>query len=293
MAQCPEWLLPTLLLAAMSLFGFAYAPLGWAAVPAGMMSGISLIQAYRGACEAKHLVRARDLPRWKRVRSFGLIYLLHLLQPVARLCGRMKHGLTPWRLRQRNAFSIVTQTKQLWSETWRPAESWLGELEIKLWAQSAIVSRGGEFDDYDFRISGGIFAGTHVLMAVEDHPQGKQYLRFRSSFAPGGLLTFCAALAAFFVVAVLLIGSPVGVLLALASCVAVVWQGLRDWSIAAGQLDAAIRAMQTEQVHVTDGAMARPAREKTGVDAQLKGRSLWPKLRRGFNTVPGREGIIR
>jgi hypothetical protein len=277
----------------MSLFGFAYAPLGWAAIPAGMMSGISLIQAFRGACEAKHLVRARDLSPWERVRSFGLIYLLHLLQPAARLSGRVKHGLTPWRLRRRNALSIVTHTKQLWSETWRPADSWLAELEIKLWAQSAIVSRGGEFDDYDFRISGGTFAGTHVLMAIEDHPQGKQYLRFRRSFAAGGMLIFCAALAVFFVMAAILIGSPVGVLLALASCVLVAWQGLRDWSIAAGQLDAAIRAMQTEQVHVTDGVTARPAREKTGVGAQPKGWSLWPKLRRGFKAVPGREGIIR
>jgi hypothetical protein len=40
-----------------------------------------------------------------------------------------------------------------------------------------IVWRGGPFDNWDLEVHGGIFGSARVLMAVEDHGSGTQYVR--------------------------------------------------------------------------------------------------------------------
>jgi GT2 family glycosyltransferase len=273
-AQCPEWLIPIVALAAVSAFGFAYPPLGWALVPTTLMLAISLVQAIHGAFEAKHLIRARNFSPWERIRSFGLTAFLHLLQPIARLWGRIKHGLTPWRLSQRFALPMLSETKQIWSETWRSADTWLNELEAKLMAQGALVSRGGDYDECDFRISGGMLAVMHVIMGVEDHAQGKQYLRFRSRFDPTGAVFVAAAFCLLFSTGAVLSGSLPGVVLALAIAVSIVLQVLTDCSVAAGHVNAALHAIQSELAYVRNDAF-RAKKNATqnspnGIDCRLQ-----------------------
>jgi hypothetical protein len=67
---------------------------------------------------------------------------------------------------------------RVWSERWRAPEAWLGELEQSLRRGSALVREGGSYDRWDLSVIGGPFGRGRVLMAVEEHGRGRQYLRF-------------------------------------------------------------------------------------------------------------------
>ena len=109
-----------------------------------------------------------------------LVAMLHLLQPAARLWGRVRHGLGPWRRGGLSdwAFPRVRRVA-LWSETGRPHAVWLEDLEAALRSSSVLVRRGGEFDRFDLAVVGGPFGTARTLMAVEEHGQGHQLVRFR------------------------------------------------------------------------------------------------------------------
>jgi hypothetical protein len=108
---------------------------------------------------------------------------MHLLQPLARLLGRMSFGLTPWRRCLVPGMSTpwpFPRTLTLWSEEWRDALHWLQSVESSLKSLNATVRRGGDFDRWDLELRGGLLGATRVLMAVEEHGGGKQLLRFRA-----------------------------------------------------------------------------------------------------------------
>jgi hypothetical protein len=69
--------------------------------------------------------------------------------------------------------------RKLWSERWRGAEEWLGDLESSLRRTRALVREGGHFDRWDLSVVAGPFGRARALLAVEEHGQGRQYLRFR------------------------------------------------------------------------------------------------------------------
>jgi hypothetical protein len=103
-----------------------------------------------------------------------------MAQPLARLHGRINHGLTPWRRRGlRHWATPLPQGIELWSEQWHSAEEWLASLEQALSAQSAVATRGGAFDRWDLQIRGGLLGGVRIRLAVEEHGAGKQLLRWR------------------------------------------------------------------------------------------------------------------
>jgi hypothetical protein len=128
--------------------------------------------------------------------------LLHLLQPMARLVGRIRHGLTPWRPRDAS-LSLLPRSYQmatLVSGPWEAPESKLAALEEALRQAGAVVKRGSEFARWDLEIQGGLLAGARVLLSVEDLTPGKQLIRFRTwpcfgRWGPGvfGVLALLAA----------------------------------------------------------------------------------------------------
>ncbi|MGI8635033.1 MAG: hypothetical protein ACR2KZ_06485 [Segetibacter sp.] len=114
----------------------------------------------------------------------ALIIALHVVQPVARLYGRFKHGLTPWRkrgagLHSRYLFIIGTRTFTHWSEEWRAAEDWLKDIEEKLMGLKTRVKRGGDYDKWDLQIRNGLYSKARGLFAIEEHGAGKQFVRFK------------------------------------------------------------------------------------------------------------------
>jgi GT2 family glycosyltransferase len=105
---------------------------------------------------------------------------LFLLQPLARLTGRLRNGLSPWRRRVGRLRAFPTpRTVFLWSERWRPHEERLDELQQALIKDGAIVRSGGAFDRWDLNVRPGPLAGATLRAAVEEHGDGKQLTRVK------------------------------------------------------------------------------------------------------------------
>jgi hypothetical protein len=83
-----------------------------------------------------------------------------------------------------------------WSEQWRDAASWLGDLESALRERGVIVLRGGDFDRWDLELRRGLFASTKVMLAIEEHGGGRQLARLRMwpRFSPAAAIIATACL---------------------------------------------------------------------------------------------------
>src|SRR5438552_4084823 len=95
--QMPEWYLVILMLAVFSALGLTWKPLMLAAPFLVLSVGVPIAQAIASASRASFTSSTRS-----RLSAFGqtaLTALLYTLQPMARLYGRLCHGLTPWRRR--------------------------------------------------------------------------------------------------------------------------------------------------------------------------------------------------
>jgi GT2 family glycosyltransferase len=110
----------------------------------------------------------------------ALTGMLHLVQPLVRLEGRLRHGLTPWRryARARRALT-VTRHLERWSEEWIDPADWVRGFERGIVEAGAVVRRGGDFDEWDLETRGGTLAGVRVTAAVEEHGSGRQLVRIR------------------------------------------------------------------------------------------------------------------
>jgi hypothetical protein len=159
---------------------------------------LPVIQALLSAAQAYFPYEPRSPV--ERLKLHGLTAFLHLLQPSARLWGRLKTNLTPWRRYRATSFAFPwLRTIKIWSERWRAPEERLESIEAALRTQSAVVVRGGDYDDWDLEIRGGLFGSVRTIMAVEDHGSGTQLVRYRAWPRAGLLellLLFLAALLA-------------------------------------------------------------------------------------------------
>lgn len=170
----PEWYLVNLALALFSVLGIWWKPL-LAAIPVlAVSAGFPIANACASTARSHFWGRGSHLPL--RI----LTALLHMLQPAARLYGRMIHGLKLWRRRVPNGWSLPVQRKTaVWTEDWQAPELRLDTIGISLRRRGISVERGGIWDDWDFEIPGGMWGGARLLMAVEDHGAGTQYVRCR------------------------------------------------------------------------------------------------------------------
>jgi O-antigen biosynthesis protein len=116
----------------------------------------------------------------ENLRARGTVALLYILQPLARLWGRMQGGLTAWRPISRAQFVFPRQhISAVWTEDWRDPAQRLEDVAMALQRQGDVIARGGEFDRWDLEVIGGALAGARLLMAIEDHGAGTQYVRTR------------------------------------------------------------------------------------------------------------------
>jgi hypothetical protein len=139
---------------------------------------VTIAQAACGGIRAE----LNDLPR-SPFRRFGMMALttwLHLVQPMVRMLGRMQHGLGPWRKLHFDQPPPLPFNFALWSERWQAPEERLAATEAALQQAGAVVYRGGDFDDWDLSVSGGLFGSARALAMVEEHGAGKQLFRLRA-----------------------------------------------------------------------------------------------------------------
>jgi GT2 family glycosyltransferase len=116
----------------------------------------------------------------QRVTRRGLAALLHLLQPLLRLDGRLRHGLTPWRRRGRpGRVARLRREVAQWRDEWQDPFAALAAFQRRLSELGAIVRHGGDFDAWDIEVRGGTLAGVRITTLVEEHGQGRQLTRWR------------------------------------------------------------------------------------------------------------------
>ncbi len=198
----PEWYLFSAMLGAIASLGFLWSPLlwVWGLFVASLI--IIVIQATLSALKNVSLQHRGELNGKYKL----LIIFLHVIQPMARLYGRLNHGLTPWRKlgvvsSYKFAFILRTRIFAHWSEEWRASEEWLADIEKKLISYKTRVKRGGEFDRWDIMAAKSMFSITKGLLTVEEHGGGKQLVKLKVWPAPSKtivvLAAFLTAIAAF------------------------------------------------------------------------------------------------
>ncbi len=174
----PEWHLATGTLALLSLLGTLWTPLLWA-LPALLVSLLlPLAQALRATARSSRERAADGL--WNHVRFVGTTAFLHVTQPFVRLWGRFREGLTPWRRRGRGTAAFPRPgIVSIWSEAWRSPEEWLRHMEERLRARGLAPRRGDWHDRWDLEVGAGLWGGVRTVMTVEEHGEGRQFVRFR------------------------------------------------------------------------------------------------------------------
>jgi hypothetical protein len=126
-----------------------------------------------------------------RVRVRILIATLHMIQPLARLWGRLQYGLSPWRIRGRGLALPFPTMWDSWSESWHSLDERARTMADSLQRENAAWVRGGDFDRWDFEVRGGLFASARLLSTVEEHAGGRQMARIRA-WPRVSLLAFAA-----------------------------------------------------------------------------------------------------
>jgi hypothetical protein len=224
----PEWYLLNFALAVIAALGAVWRPLRMALPLLALASALPL-GVVCGNIRRSHLpgTTSRNAQWWK---ARLLTALLHVLQPLARLHGRVSSGLTPWRPRSVAGLALPrVGAARLWSERWKQSEAWLREIEEWLRLEGGIMRRGGGYDSWDLQVQGGILGRVRLRAAVEEHGSGRQLVRVRFwprvwlpglMVAPGlAALAAGAALArVWLAVAILGLAATVPPLLALRDC---------------------------------------------------------------------------
>jgi GT2 family glycosyltransferase len=251
----PEWYLGATILAGLSLLGLSWPALLFALPLLVLFVGASALRAGVVAMRARGALE--EPVRWRRIARRALTALLHLVQPSARLWGRARHGLTPWRRYPVRGAGLPRPRRfALWSDCWEAPESRLHTLESLLREQGALVRRGGDFERFDLEVGAGIFGSARVLAAVEEHGGGQQLVRLRAWPRPRtGALLLAAGAAA----------------LAVGAAASHAW--LAALTLGAGAMVLALRAAL--ECGVATSAVARATRalvEASGGSLQVVGR---------------------
>jgi GT2 family glycosyltransferase len=174
----PEWYFAVALLAGLTALGVLWSPLLVAAPFLLAAAAAPIAQAIVSAAAAVFPDAGRHLPM--RIRLRALTAIMHLAQPLARLRGRLRWGLTPWRARGRRGIAWpLPRSAAAWSETWIDAEQRVHNVLARLKAIGASTSAGPGDKRWDLNCRGGLFAAARVRVAVEEHSGSRQLVRAR------------------------------------------------------------------------------------------------------------------
>jgi GT2 family glycosyltransferase len=203
----PEWYFLLLCLAFLTTLGTSWPPLLAFGPLLGAAASMTLLQAARGGGRA--IFHPEPRSKLRRVAMRLLVGWLHVVQPAARLLGRVQHGMGPWAWKGLIGVAPLPTTISVWSMQWRAIESRIEDLQTILKSSGASVIAGGSFASWDLSISGGMFGAARVIAMAEEHGAGRQLCRFRVSpkapaLAIGTMLTLAGGAAG-----ALLQGAPI------------------------------------------------------------------------------------
>ena len=174
----PEWYLSTAALVGLAALGIAWRPLLWALPLAGLSLGIALVQGALSAARA--MSTSVSASRRAGPRRALLIASLHLLQPMARLSGRIGMGLSPWRLHAPAGVAVPRgRSASYWSGRWLGSSERLAALQAFLLERAASIVLPGESAGWDLEVRGGFLGSARLLMAIEEHGANGQRVLLR------------------------------------------------------------------------------------------------------------------
>jgi cellulose synthase/poly-beta-1,6-N-acetylglucosamine synthase-like glycosyltransferase len=173
----PEWYLAVAALAPICALGFLWAPMFYALPLLVLALSAPIFQAVVSASRVCFAVP--PVSRLSRFKLRTTTALLHLLQPLARLTGRLRSGLTFWRYNAAGFTLPWPRKLAVWTEHWRDPNERLKSFEADLRKAGAYVRRGGDYDRWDLEVREGLLGLARLLMAVEDHGAGNQFVRIR------------------------------------------------------------------------------------------------------------------
>ncbi len=176
--RMPESLFVLAALGGVSALGMLWRPLLVALLPLLGMLVWTLFSAVAHGWGAHHAVPPRS--RSQTLARRLLTALLFLLQPCARLAGRLRNGLSPWRRRLRPGIaSPRPRTVRFWSEDWSEPRERVERLQDALAVHGGFVRSGGPFDRWDLEVRAAPLGGVRLRLAVEEHGRGRQLVRAR------------------------------------------------------------------------------------------------------------------
>jgi GT2 family glycosyltransferase len=178
LALMPEWYLCIVALACLSVLGAVWHPLLLAAPLCVLALTASLGQAALSGARASF---PEVTSQRERLGLKALTALLHVLQPLARLRGRLRSALTPLRRHGGGGFALPwPRTWSVWTERWQSGETRLRRVEARLRRQGRLVILGGDYDGWDVEVRAGRLSAVRILLTLEEHGQGRQMVRFRA-----------------------------------------------------------------------------------------------------------------
>lgn len=175
----PEWYLIIFGLAGLTTLALAWPKLIMFLPLFLLAAGATIWQAMLSAAEARFPSAPRS--RLTRMKLYSLTFALHLAQPLARLWGRTRHGLTALRAHVPGSFTFPRPRHEtIWTETWLAPEQALERIAHSLRADGAPLVIGGDYDRWDLEVRGGALGAVRLFMTHEEHGSGKLLFRFRS-----------------------------------------------------------------------------------------------------------------
>ena len=170
-----EWLLVPAAFVGVGFLGFLWAPFFLAWVLSALALAPLVVQAIGSARGASFPRNVRHTPMLRVI-----VALLHLMQPVARLKGRLWHGLHPFRRRGSRSLRVPRpRSAWMWSDQWIDPLERLEAWERRLVSSKVVVHRNSAFDRWDLDVRCGPFGRARMLMSVEEHGGGAQLVRWR------------------------------------------------------------------------------------------------------------------
>ena len=255
----PEWYLAISALAVLSAVGIVWSP-ALIALPLLVLACAALV-----ADAALGASRARLVSHTGVFRMRLLTGLLYLLQPLARLYGRLTHGLTPWRRRGlRSLVPPLPRTASFWTEQWQGTEERVRAIAEALRAEGAVVGSGGDWDRWDLYVRGGLLGGARLRVGIEEHVAGRQFVRVRSWPRAGWPALVLVALLATFAVLAGVGNAPAAAILLAAFALVVLARLLYECSVACATLRAplehAVTAVKEDHGPVSEPEPPRMSR---------------------------------
>src|SRR4029453_17637186 len=149
----PEWYLTVAALAPICALGFLWFPLLYALPFLAITLYAPVCQALISSSRVCFPASRRSRFGWVKLRT--VTALLHLLQPLARLRGRLRSGLTFWRYNASGFVMPWPRKFAVWTEHWRDPNERLKAFEADLRKAGVHVRRGGVYNRWAWEVRGG------------------------------------------------------------------------------------------------------------------------------------------